>query len=173
MSIGDLLMNNLNLEKSPSKTSITYFKKHLLFLGEGISRVVFALNDYLVLKVAKSSDGLMQNFIENYVYDSCPTSLKKYLCPVIFCNNKYLIMLRTIPYIDIYNKKFIDISNLRDETTAKNDIILLANNFHLFKDDLKKISSWGIFNNECYLIDYGCNSPEFDDFYNNLMINNS
>ena len=166
-------MDKLTCEKSSKNLSINYFKKHLLFLGEGISRVVFALNNSLVLKVAKSSDGFMQNFIENYVYNTCPNNLKKYLCPVIFCNTKYLIMLRTTPYVDIYNEKFIDISILRDEPTAKDDLSLLANNFHLFKDDLNKVSSWGILNNQCYLIDYGCNNPSSDDFYNNLMINNS
>ncbi len=172
MFTGDLLMNNLDFRKNLSKTTITYLKKNLLFLGEGISRIVFALNDYLVLKVAKSFDGAMQNFIENYVYTKCPNNLKKYLCPVIFCNKKYLIMLRTIPYLNIYNENFINISNLRDEPTAENDILLLANNFDLFKDDLTKISSWGILNNEYYLIDYGCNNPFSDEFYKNLMINN-
>ncbi|MDO4534239.1 MAG: hypothetical protein Q4B63_00335 [Clostridium perfringens] len=163
-------MNNLDFKENPSKISIAYLKKNLLFLGEGISRLVFALNDYFVLKVAKSSDGLMQNFIENYVYINSSNTLKKYLCPVIFYNKRYLIMLRTIPYLNIYNDKFIDISKLRDEATAEKDILLLANNFDLFKDDLEKISSWGILNNQCYLIDYGCNNPSSDEFYNNLII---
>lgn len=166
-------MNNLNFEEYHNKLSMNYFKKNLIFLGEGISRLTFAINDYLVLKVAKGYDGLMQNFIENYVYKVCNNDLKKYLCPVIFCNNKYLIMLRASPYINIYNKKFINISDLRDEKYAESDLLLLANTFDLFKNDLKKASSWGMLNDEYYLIDYGCNNPESDETYKSLMINNS
>ncbi len=166
-------MKNINFEKYLNELPINYFKKNLIFLGEGISRLTFALNDYLVLKVAKNYDGLMQNFIENYIYKISNKSLKKYLCPVIFCNTKYLIMPKAIPYVNLYNKKFINISDLRDEKEAFSDIMLLANTFDLFKDDLKKVSSWGIINNEYYLIDYGCNNPSSDEFYSNLMINNS
>lgn len=166
-------MNNLDFKEYFNDLPKDYFKRNLTFLGEGISRITFALNDLLVLKVAKSYDGLMQNFTENYVYKNSNDNLKKYLCPIIFCNNKYLIMLRASPYINIYNKKFINISDLRDEKEAESDIILLANTFDLFKDDLKKTSSWGILNNEYYLIDYGCNNPKSDEVYRNLMINNS
>ena len=166
-------MNNLNFEKFNNKPSINYFKKNLIFLGEGISRLTFALNDYLVLKVAKSPDGLMQNFIENYIYNSCGNNFRKYLCPVIFCNNKYLIMLRALPYINIYNKEFIDIKDLRNDENLESNIMLFANTIDLFKNDLKKTSSWGILNNEYYLIDYGCNNPSSDEFYKNLMLNNA
>ena len=51
--------------------------------------------------------------------------------------------------------------------------MLFANTFDLFKNDLKKTSSWGILNNEYYLIDYGCNNPSSDEFYKNLMLNNA
>ena len=44
---------------------------------------------------------------------------------------------------------------------------------YVFKNDLKKTSSWGILNNEYYLIDYGCNNPSSDEFYKNLMLNNA
>ena len=82
-------------------------------------------------------------------------------------------MLRALPYINIYNKKFIDIKNLRNDENLESNIMLFANTFDLFKNDLKKTSSWGILNNEYYLIDYGCNNPSSDEFYKNLMLNNA
>lgn len=146
-----------------------YLKSNLILLGEGLSRLVFALNDYLVLKVAKSYDGLMQNFIEHHVYKNCPNSFKKYLCPVVFYNKKYLIMLRASHFSNFYNEPIIDISALRNENNAKSHIFALADIFDLFKNDLMKMSSWGIINNIYYLVDYGCNNPSSDSFYNNLM----
>ena len=41
-----------------------YCEKNLKFLGEGSSRIVFEIDDYTVLKMAKNRKGIAQNMVE-------------------------------------------------------------------------------------------------------------
>ena len=41
-----------------------YCEKHLKFLGEGSSRIVYEIDDYTVLKLAKNVKGIEQNRVE-------------------------------------------------------------------------------------------------------------
>lgn len=149
--------------------SIKDFNKKYKFLGEGISRKVYALNDTLVIKVAKGEDGYLQNFVEHYVYTKADDEFKKYLCPVVFYSKNILIMFKANPYINLFRKPLVDFSYLRDEKNVEDDIIYLGKKFKLFIEDLYSPSSWGYINDEYYLIDYGCTSDEGDVFYETLM----
>lgn len=149
--------------------SLKDFKKNYTLLGEGLARKVFALNDNLVVKVAKGEEGYYQNFVENYVYTNCSTTERKYLCPIKYYSKKLIIMPRAMPYINLPRRKIVDFSILRDELTAEDDILHLGNTFMLFIEDLYSPTSWGFLNDDYYLIDYGCTSYEGDYFYNMLV----
>ena len=60
--------------------------KKYKYLGEGISRKVYAIDENYVVKVSKNSDGIYQNRIEHYVYTHVDKNLKKYLCPIVCFN---------------------------------------------------------------------------------------
>ncbi|MGL5245419.1 MAG: hypothetical protein ACRC7R_09630 [Sarcina sp.] len=152
--------------------SIKNFNKNFKFLGEGISRRVYKINDSLVIKVAKGEDGIYQNYVENYVFNKCSNKYKKYLCPVLYYKNRILIMPKAEPYLNIFRERFIDLSSLRDEISVKEDIFTLSIEFMLFLEDLYSPSSWGMINYNYYLIDYGCTSNTGDIVYEKLMANN-
>ena len=163
-------MNDLNiLIKYLDTLSIKDFKKNFTFLGEGIARKAFALNKTLVVKVAKDEDGLHQNFVENYIYNNAPFSLKRYLCPVLIYKKNYLLMPRAEKLINIRKTSFVKLDELRDENTVYEDISTLSEKFLLFKDDLYVHSSWGFLNDNYYLIDYGCTSDKGDLYYDFIM----
>lgn len=160
------------LMKYLSNLPIKEYKKKFTFLGEGIARKVFALNKNLVVKVAKGEDGLHQNFVESYIFKNAPYNLKRYLCPVLLYNKRILIMPRAEVFPDIRRKTFVDLKKLREESSIEEDIYTLGEKYFLFKEDLYVHSSWGIINDNYYLIDYGCTSCEGDLYYDFLMRTN-
>ena len=168
MDIDDINILMKYLSNLPMKE----YKKKFTFLGEGIARKVFALNKNLVVKVAKGEDGLHQNFVESYIFKNAPYNLKRYLCPVLLYNKRILIMPRAEVFPDIRRKTFVDLKKLREESSIEEDIYTLAEKYFLFKEDLYVHSSWGIINDNYYLIDYGCTSCEGDLYYDFLMRTN-
>ncbi|MGU8500732.1 hypothetical protein ACV3OI_04065 [Clostridium perfringens] len=168
MDIDDINILIKYLSNLPMKE----YKKKFTFLGEGIARKVFALNKNLVVKVAKGEDGLHQNFVESYIFKNAPYNLKKYLCPVLLYNKRILIMPRAEVFPDIRRKTFVDLKKLREESSIEEDIYTLGEKYFLFKEDLYVHSSWGIINDNYYLIDYGCTSCEGDLYYDFLMRTN-
>ena len=159
---------SIDIKKLESMT-LKDFKKNYIFLGEGLARKVFALDETLVVKVAKGEEGYYQNFVENYVYANCSTTEKKYLCPINYYSKKLIIMPRAIPYLNLPKRKTVNFSILRDEPTVETDILHLGKTFMLFIEDLYSPTSWGYVNDNYYLIDYGCTSYEGDYFYNMLV----
>ncbi|HII4492174.1 hypothetical protein WHY64_14110 [Clostridium perfringens] len=160
------------LVKYLSNLPMKEYKKKFTFLGEGIARKVFALNKNLVVKVAKDEDGLHQNFVESYIFKNAPYNLKRYLCPVLLYNKRILIMPRAEVFPNIRRKTFVDLKKLREESSIEEDIYTLGEKYFLFKEDLYVHSSWGIINDNYYLIDYGCTSEEGDLYYDLLMKTN-
>ncbi|MDY2583861.1 MAG: hypothetical protein SOW47_12780 [Clostridium perfringens] len=168
MDIDDINILMKYLSNLPMKE----YKKKFTFLGEGIARKVFALNKNLVVKVAKGEDGLHQNFVESYIFKNAPYNLKRYLCPVLLYNKRILIMPRAEVFPNIRRKTFVDLKKLREESSIEEDIYTLGEKYFLFKEDLYVHSSWGIINDNYYLIDYGCTSCEGDLYYDFLMRTN-
>lgn len=149
-----------------STLSIKGYNKNYTFLGEGIARRVYALNDNLVIKVAKNEDGYYQNFVEEYVFSHADSKLLKYLCPIYYSNSRIIIMHRAIPYKSIKKNSVVNIKTLRKEPTAITDIQYLAKKFLLYEEDVYSPTSWGHVFNTNVLIDYGCTSDLGDYFYN-------
>lgn len=168
MDIDDINILMKYLSNLPMKE----YKKKFTFLGEGIARKVFSLNKNLVVKVAKGEDGLHQNFVESYIFKNAPYNLKRYLCPVLLYNKRILIMPRAEIFPNIRRKTFVDLKKLREESSIEEDIYTLGEKYFLFKEDLYVHSSWGIINDNYYLIDYGCTSCEGDLYYDFLMRTN-
>lgn len=139
------------------------------FLGEGISRKVYALNDDYVIKVAKGNEGIYQNSVENYVFNNAEEKFRKYLCPILFFEPKRLIMKRANPLSKKIKRKHLNLAYLRSEPEACVELKELTKHFLLFYDDIKATSSWGEIDGVNYLIDYGCTSIIGDYFYDFLF----
>ena len=159
-------MRNMYMEfEKIRKMNIDEINAKFLFLGEGISRVVFAIDDNYVIKVSKGREGLYQNRVENYVYTHAKAEFRKYLCPIIWTKPDVIVMPRAIQLSSLTSEKYIDIKTIRPEISAKRDLLHLAKRFYLYYNDIKSVSSWGIVNNIAMLIDYGCTNEEGDRYY--------
>jgi hypothetical protein len=158
-------MNDELLFKNVCFLSNRQISKKYKYLGEGISREVYAINEDFVVKVAKGKEGIYQNRVEHHVYIHVDKNLLKYLCPIVWFQPDKLIMRRAIP-LSKYNKnQFIDINSIRPEKDLIVDLKQLANSFLLFYEDIISTSSWGIYKNERVLIDYGCTEQIGDIYY--------
>jgi hypothetical protein len=147
------------------RMNIHAIRKRFEYLGEGISREVYALNDKYVIKIAKGREGLYQNRVEKYVYTRANKKLKEYLCPIIWYRPKMIVMPRAVPLSKIIKDEFIDLKLIRSEPEAYDDLLQLSRKFYLFFEDIESTSSWGLINNMPVLIDYGCTSEEGDWYY--------
>lgn len=139
------------------------------FLGEGISRRVYAINDNFVVKVAKGNEGIYQNRVEYFVYTHAGNNFEIYLCPIVWYQPDRLIMRRAVPLSRHHKSKYVNLSKIRPERSAYSDLNKLASSFYLFYEDIISTSSWGILNSNAVLIDYGCTSYRGDMFYNTLF----
>ncbi len=143
--------------------------KHFMFLGEGIARKVYAINDNYVMKVSKGIDGYFQNNVENYVYNTVEEDLLKYLCPILAFNSRILIMQRAMPLSKKLLTKRINLNSVRKEKNALDDLTYLTRKYYLYYNDILSVSSWGQINNVNILIDYGCTNEVGDYYYGNLF----
>lgn len=163
MELNNRIFTNL------SNCSIKKLNKKYKFLGEGIARKVFELNNKLVIKVAKNEDGYHQNFVERYIYANCTPELKRYLCPIIYSDDRIIVMLKALPYHKLSGKhSFIDPRTFRNEQTVISDLKKLINEYHLFTEDIFAARSWGAIDNNFYLIDFGCTSDFGDSYYDGI-----
>lgn len=143
------------------------------FLGEGISRKVYALDNKYVIKVPKNKDGIYQNKVEHYVYTHIDYKLKKYLCPIACFKPNLMIMERAVPICHSAKEKYINVFNFYKDPNFFKNLCTLADKYYLFYEDLISTSSWGIIDDKYVLIDYGCTSPFGDVFYDLEFIMNS
>lgn len=126
------------------------------YLGEGISRRVYAIDEKYVVKIAKNNDGYFQNRVEKYIYDNAGKRYRKYLCPIVWNRKKMLVMRRALPLSLICNDNTVDISKLSADRDFVKEVNELALIFHILYEDIVATSSWGIIDKEPILIDYGC-----------------
>lgn len=143
-------------------------KKTYEFLGEGIARKVYALNQDMVLKVSKGEDGYYQNAVENYIFTKASPLTKSILSPILYYSPEHLIMKRAIPLTQFRKDPHVDISEFKGLEWINKSLNELINTFHLYKNDLYHTDSWGVAGNKILLIDYGCTS-KFGDFYYEML----
>lgn len=139
--------------------------ERFIYLGEGAGRRVFAINNDLVIKVAKGEFGIYQNSVENYIYKHANKKMRRYLCPIIWYNPRLVVMRRALP-ISKTKKHVGDLKEFCCEGIFYHDILSLAEEFLLSIGDIKRTNSWGILNSQKVLIDYGLPSKKGFDFYN-------
>jgi len=142
------------------------------YLGEGISRKVFAIDENYVIKIAKNRDGYYQNRIEQFVYTHVNERQRKYLCPLILFTPKSIIMKRAEPLSEFIKDETIDIKTIRQEKGACRDLNYLAKKYFLYYSDIIDTSSWGKLKEKNVLIDYGCTSEVGDLYYSMLFLLN-
>jgi hypothetical protein len=164
-----LMEENFDLFNSIYNTGRKRIQKKYKFLGEGVSRKVYALDDNYVIKLAKGEDGIYQNKIEYYVFTSSSENLKKYLCPIVWFRPEMLIMRRAVPMKKFVKSRFIMLNTLWPDMNSVNEINYLARRYLLDYNDIISTSSWGKLNNANVLIDYGCTSRIGDNIYDFLF----
>lgn len=164
LSYSDIYNEVLNLNRKD-------IYKRFTFLGEGIARKVFSIDDSMVLKLSKGYDGLFQNFIEYYVYTHANSNLQKYLCPILYYTPTRLIMKKAEPLNKTLLIKTVDLEYIRPEPESVKDIKYLSDKFYLLYEDILSSTSWGCLNDENLLIDYGCTTKKGFIFYNALFSN--
>jgi len=158
-------MDEKRLFKDICKLSNKEIAMKYSFLGEGISREVYSINEDYVVKVAKIDDGSYQNRVENHVYTHATKDLVKYLCPIVWFEPNRIIMRRAIPLSSLIKDQYIDLKTIRPEKESYVDLNKLTKNFILDAEDIISTSSWGIYNHQNVLIDYGCTTYFGDAFY--------
>ena len=161
-------MEDIRVLKRICSLSNKEIARNFTFLGEGISRMVYSINENYVVKVAKIDDGSYQNKVENLVYTHASRHLLKYLCPIVYFQPDRIIMRKAIPLSSVIKKKYIDLRIIRPEKQAYYDLTKLTKDFILDAEDIISTSSWGIYNNQNVLIDYGCTSYAGDAYYSLL-----
>lgn len=162
MTVDDLFYNLTIL-------SDKQIENKFLYLGEGIARKVFAINDEYVVKTAKGLDGLFQNQVEYYVYRHVNSTLLSYLCPIVAFLPRILLMKRAIPLSKYNHNKRINLNNIREEKNSSADLNYLADRYYLYYNDIVSSSSWGELDNKNVLIDYGCTSTLGDRYYGRIF----
>ncbi|MDW8802665.1 hypothetical protein P8V03_16070 [Clostridium sp. A1-XYC3] len=140
-------------------------KNKFSFLGEGISRRVYDLNNGLVLKLAKGREGHYQNQVEHFVYTHADLNQKKYLCPILFFTPRMIVMKKAEPLTSKIKAKYLNLKTIRPEESSFEDINNLAKRFLLLYEDIVSPTSWGSLNEKNVLIDYGCTCEEGDKYY--------
>ncbi|MBC8060881.1 MAG: hypothetical protein H7Y18_09465 [Clostridiaceae bacterium] len=140
-----------------------------LYLGEGIARKVYAIDDEYVIKIAKGVDGLFQNQVEYYVYSKVNSTLLSYLCPILAFHPRILLMKRAIPLSNYNQNKRINLKTIRKEKNSETKLNYLADKYYLYYNDIISSSSWGELNKKNVLIDYGCTSVSGDRYYGKLF----
>lgn len=139
------------------------------YIGEGIARRVYELNDDYVIKLAKGREGFYQSKVEYYVFTHVNTNTLKYLCPIVWFTPRMVIMRRAIPLTKITKSRHVDLYTIRPEEHAARDLKTLALDFFLYYKDIINITSWGKLDDNNVLIDYGCTSRVGDVYYDMLF----
>lgn len=148
-----------------STMSIPMLDNNFTFLGEGISRRVYAIGDGNVIKIAKNMDGEYQNAVEVYVYRYASYRLKRRLCPVLWHGRKGLVMPRAVPLQESYPFETIDLDLIAADENFVRDVWKLGRQFDLLREDLVAASSWGYLWGQPVLIDYGCTEELHEEYY--------
>ncbi|GLC32227.1 hypothetical protein [Clostridium omnivorum] len=142
-------------------------ESNLHFIGKGSGRKVYAIDENYVIKVPRNTSGVLQNKVENNIFNSANESLKEYLCPIEYYKNDIIIMKRALPLNSIITNRglnMLQILNTRKKSEFFKEMKPLLKYYDLLYEDIIAISSWGILNNKPVLIDYGCTNKIYDKY---------
>lgn len=131
-------------------------KENFKYLGEGISRIVYAIDDNYVIKLSKGIEGKYQSNVEKHIYNNVNDYFKTYLCPIVWFKPGMMVMLRAKPLKNHIHHRKVDLSKIITDRDCKSDMKMMADTFGLLYADIKAKSSWGILEGRPVLVDYGC-----------------
>jgi hypothetical protein len=166
---GSVMEYKDNFYKGLYNLSEKEIERNFEFLGQGIARKVYSIDNLNVIKMAKGLDGYYQNSIENYIYKHADSNLLNYLCPIFFFKTRMLIMRKAIPISEFMYHNNIHINSILSSRNTLYDLKNMSKKYYLYFNDIVQTRSWGILNNKCVLIDYGCPSKQGVDFYTKLF----
>lgn len=143
-------------------------KKHFKFLGQGASRVVYAIDNTYVVKISKNRTGKYQCKTENHIYNNIDPKYRKYFCPIVWYREGFVVMKRAEPFSEILGLKH---GSIFEYTTINRNgdffitLKKITKKYDLLYPDIKAISSWGILDGTPVLIDYGCTNYLYDKYF--------
>lgn len=134
------------------------------FLGEGIARAVFAVNNFYAVKFAKNMDGIYQCKVENYIYKHADGCIRKYLSPILCYRKGMIFMRRALPLSQAYgigeNASVFEIMDFCGSSKKNYELYKkfrdFSKHYNLYFSDIESPGSWGYIDGLLYLIDYGC-----------------
>lgn len=158
----------IDLFESIYLTNKNVLKNKYMFLGEGASRLVLAIDDNYVVKLSKGKTGNYQCKTENYIYSNIREQNKKYFCPIIWYKKGMVVMPRAVPFSQIVGHRHgsvFEFTNIKPTSAFFQNIKKIAKHYDLLYPDIKAISSWGLLDNKPVLIDYGCTNKLYDNYF--------
>ncbi|WP_291651143.1 hypothetical protein [Clostridium sp.] len=134
------------------------------YIGSGSSRRVFDLGNGYVMKVAKNLAGIAQNRVE-YQISSMDSSDLFAKVMQVSSNFNYLVMQKADKINSITD--ILNYFNVRsiDELFSLREFQNIVYRYNLLRNDLCRISSWGIVKGEPVIIDYGFTSEVRERYY--------
>jgi len=138
------------------------------FLGQGASRIVYAIDETYVVKFSKNKTGKYQCKTEDYIYNNIDPKYRKYFCPIIWYKEGMIVMRRALPLTEILGLKhgnIFEYTSIRRSSDFFKNIKTIAKHYDLLYPDIKAISSWGILDQKPLLIDYGCTNALYDKYF--------
>lgn len=170
------------------KERVDYAEQHLKHLSSGSSRVIYVMDDGVVLKLAKNKKGLAQNKAE-----ANPEIKSKYINKTLAADKDGI--WKTSPYLEkITEKDFEELTgiNFKDFGAALSyglqdvagdseekpkgfgeiakseiykDLVAIGKKWDLMPGDLERISSWCKDKDHPVVVDIGLTRKIFDEFY--------
>jgi hypothetical protein len=122
-------------------------------VGDGTTRLVFGIDNYLVAKASINKEGIDQCSVEDKVFRQSG-ELRRYLCPLVWYKKGLIIMRRALPLEGIASGEYINLKKIGGERTYR-DLVYLSKKFDLNFKDIISISSWGLLDGRPVLFDYG------------------
>ena len=154
----------------------------LEFLGEGSSRIVYAMNDDIVLKIPKNDFGNAQNQNEHKIYKRYKdTQYQEFLAPcfnLLIGDKQVNLMVRTEPISEEMELEvefsslsmMIGVFGKEDQYKLFTEFLEILLDNSLLEGDLHEMSSWGFYKSIPILIDYGCTEQIFQNIKNQGLI---
>lgn len=143
-------------------------KKDYKFLGQGASRIVYAINDAYVVKLSKNRTGKYQCRTEYYIYNNIDKKYKKYFCPIVWYKEGMIVMKRAETFSEILGLRhgsIFEYTSIKRNSEFFKTLKKIATHYDLLYPDIKAISSWGILEQKPVLIDYGCTNSLYDKYF--------
>ncbi len=173
---------------------INYCKQNLTYLAQGTSRIVFAIDDERVLKLAKNAKGIAQNEgecmydFQNYygdyvakVFDSHPQDLWIEMEKAVKISPTKFRQITGVDFkdMDVYlSNKFAKnyhntqdprISAFMDDNEFMQELSEMVGQYELLPGDIGKLNSWGLVKRGgremAVLIDFGLGKSNYEDHY--------